>query len=71
MAYFADIAKMSTRGLKGMQRSIHDRLIEEDDLPPGSSKDYDVRGTQDWRGQADEIEAELDARKESYVKIPW
>jgi hypothetical protein len=71
MAFFVDITKMSTGGLRAMQRSTHDRLIEEDNQPPGEPKVYDVRALPDWREQADEMEAELDARKEVYSKVPW
>lgn len=71
MTTFADITKMSTRGLKGMQRAIHDRLIEEDKQPQGQEKIYGLREFADWRDQADEIEAELDRRHEVYAKVPW
>lgn len=69
--FFADITKMSTGGLHGMQRAIYDRLMEEDGLPPATEKIYGLRLHHDWRQQADEIEAELDARGESYANIPW
>ena len=68
---FADITKMSAGGLKGMQRAIHDRLVEEDGQPQGQPKIYGVREYPDWREQAEQIEAELDARGETYTKIPW
>ena len=54
-----------------MQRAIHDRLLEEDQLPAGTTKTYGVREHSDWREQADEMEAELDRRGESYAKVPW
>lgn len=68
---FSDITKMSVGGLKGMQRAIHDRLIEEDKQPPTQPKLYGVRDFADWKDQADLIEAELGARGEIYTKIPW
>jgi len=71
MSFFADITKMSTSGLKGMQRAIHDRLVEEDGLPPTQQKIYGVREFPDWKEQADEMEAELDLRSEVYTKVPW
>lgn len=69
--FFHDIEGMSTSGLRAMQRSIHDRLVEEDGLPSGAEKVYGVREHDDWRMQGDEIEAELDARGEVYTKVPW
>ncbi len=69
--FFADIAKMTTGGLMGMQRAIRDRLIEEDKLPAEQQKFYGVREHWDWKAQGDEIEAELDARKVTYSRIPW
>ena len=71
MSAFNNIAGMSENGLKGMQRAIHDRLIEEDALPAGQQKIYGVREYQDWREQADEMEAELDLRRVNYTKVPW
>jgi hypothetical protein len=71
MAVFNDITKMSTNGLKAMQLAVHDRLIEEDNQPEGQPKVYGVRAFPDWKEQADEIEAELDARNEVYTKVPW
>jgi len=71
MTMFADITAMSSKGLKAMQRAIHDRLIEEDQQPPGQEKVYGVREFSDWREQADEMEAELDRRSETYDKVPW
>ena len=71
MTMFADISKMSTNGLMAMQRAIHDRLVEEDQLPRKQQKIYGVRELNDWRIQASEIEAELDSRGATYVKIPW
>ena len=69
--FFHDIKQMSTRGLRAMQRSIHDRLVEEDSLPVGTEKIYGVREYGDWREQGDEIEEELDARGEIYTKVAW
>ncbi len=71
MSMFHNIAEMSTNGLKAMQRATHDRLVEEDALPAGAQKTYGVREFQDWRDQADEMEAELDRRGETYTKVPW
>ncbi|MDK2758293.1 MAG: hypothetical protein KYX66_16325 [Blastomonas fulva] len=71
MSTFADITKMSTRGLKGMQRAIRDRLVEEDAQPQTQEKIYGLREFSDWKDQADEIEAELDRRNEAYTKVPW
>lgn len=71
MAMFANIKGMSLSGLKAMQRAIHDRLIEEDAQPPGQRKVYGVREFPDWKQQADELEVELDARGETYTKVPW
>ena len=71
MSTFADITKMSTPGLKGMQRAIHDRLVEEDAQPQEREKIYGVREFSDWKDQADEIEAELDRRNEGGTKVPW
>jgi hypothetical protein len=68
---FADITKMSTRGLRAMQRAIHDRLIDEDKQASGQPKLYGVRDFPDWKQQADAMEAELDARGEAYSKVPW
>ncbi|MCP1271778.1 hypothetical protein [Acetobacter cerevisiae] len=71
MTMFSDITKMSTNGLKAMQKAIFDRLSEEDNFPPGQIKTYGVREFPDWKEQSDEIEAELDRRQEHYSKIPW
>jgi hypothetical protein len=68
---FADITKMSIGGLKAMQQSIRERLIEEDKQLSGQPKVYGVREFADWKEMSDQIEAELDARGESYAKVPW
>lgn len=68
---FADITKMSLGGLKAMQQSIRERLIEEDKQPSGQPKVYGVREFADWKEMSDQIEAELDDRGESYAKVPW
>ena len=69
--FFHDITKMSAGGLRSMQRALRDRLMEEDQSPAGATKAYGVREHEDWREQADEMEAELDRRGENYAKIPW
>ena len=71
MAMFNDITKMSENGLVAMQRAIRDRLLEEDELPEGHEKIYGLRQFNDWKIQADEIEAELDRRGATYDKVPW
>jgi hypothetical protein len=71
MAMFVDITKMRTGGLRAMRRAIHDRLIEEDKQPAGQPKVYGVREYPDWKEQADQMEAELDARGQTYAKVPW
>lgn len=71
MSMFYDISKMSDNGLKVMHRATRDRLLEEDGLPKGQEKVYGVRKHNDWRMQADEMEAELDRRGHTYDKIPW
>lgn len=50
MSTFADITKMSTRGLMGMQRAIHDRLVEED-AQSQEQENYGVREFSDWKGR--------------------
>ena len=68
---FADITKMSLGGLKAMQQSIRERLIGEDKQLSGQTKVYGVREFADWKEMSYQIEAELDARGESYAKVPW
>jgi hypothetical protein len=45
--------------------------LAEDDALPKNTKKYDVREYPDWRRQADEFEAELKSRNESFVPIVW
>lgn len=66
--FFHNIKEMSTSGLRSLQRSIHDRLVEED---AGTTQIYGVRQHTDWHKQSDEIEAELNSRGEIYTKVPW
>ncbi len=71
MTIFVDIKKMSTRGLKAMQLAIRDLLIKEDNQSASEAKVYGLREFSDWKTQADEMEAELDARGEVFTKISW
>lgn len=66
--FFHNIQGVTTSSLRIFQRSIHDRLVDEDS---GVTDIYGVRQYADWRQQADEIEAELDRRGEVYTKVPW
>jgi len=66
-----NIPGFSTSGLKMMQEGIRKALEHDDSAPIGQDKMYGVREFADWRELGDSLEAELDQRKETYVKIAW
>jgi hypothetical protein len=66
-----NVSGYSTNGLMAMHGAIRNCLQIDDALPKGGEKFYGVRDYQDWRQQADLIEAELDNRKITYQKIVW
>ena len=66
-AYFQLV---STAGLLELHKAIQKALDEDDKLPNGQKK-YGVREYPDFRQQADEIERELDKRRQEHVKIIW
>lgn len=66
-----NIPGFSTNGLKMMLKGIIGALQEDDATPAGQDKPYGVRTFADWRILADDIEAELDRRGETYAKVPW
>lgn len=64
------IQRLSTSGLRESHQAIREALQENDRLL-SKQKKYGVREFPDFREEIDEIERELDERKEKYVKIIW
>lgn len=61
----------SDNAIRLMHDAIRDRLAEEDALPPGAPKTYGVRQHDDFKEQADALEAEFKARGASFTPITW
>ena len=66
-----NIPGYSTNGLKMMQEGVRKALAEDDALPAGQDKVYNVREFPDWGEHSDRIEAELDSRGAVYTKVSW
>jgi hypothetical protein len=47
------------------------KALAEDDALPANAKTYGMREYPDWRHQADDIEAELTSRGETFTPIAW
>ena len=61
----------STEGLKQLHESIRAGLAREDAQASGSQKRYGFRKYEDFRWEADAIEAALTERGEQFTPIPW
>jgi hypothetical protein len=61
---------LSSSALLDLHKAIQ-RALQEDDKLPTRQKEYGVREFPDFRQEADEIETELDNRREPYSKIAW
>jgi hypothetical protein len=66
-----NVPGFSTNGLKALQDAIRKALEADNATPAGQDKAYGVREFPDWKEMADELEAELDRRGETYTKVPW
>ena len=61
---------LTTGAVRELHQAIKQALAEDDRLPEGK-KVYGVREFPDFRQEADELETELDRRKEKFTRIVW
>jgi hypothetical protein len=66
-----DVGKFSDDGIKKMHDAVLDALDQDDRAPPNQLKRFGVRHFADWRQWSDALEAELQKRKISFVKVKW
>jgi hypothetical protein len=65
-----NIKGFSTNGIKLLHQTIT-KALAEDDARPNGAEVYGVREYPDWRREADQLEAELANRSETFAPIVW
>ena len=63
--------RFSESGLRMLHDAVRKALDEDDQIPKGQPKQYEVRELPDWKEWADDLETTMSKRGIQHRKINW